>query len=113
MLNKILSDKISGTKNAFFSLWWAPTHPSFTFKMWFLYELKNKVGLSKNVYGKDNRNNRKATHSFAPRPQIFKLQQEVLKFNNICVSWSSPKSDLETNFLDLEKRSCGNINFSQ
>ena len=94
MLNKILSDKISGTKNAFFSLWWAPSHPSFTFKMWFLYELKNKVGLSKNVYGKDNRNYKKATHSFAPRPQIFKLQQEVLKFNNICVSWSSPKSDL-------------------
>ena len=24
-----------------------------------------------------NKNNRKATHSFAPRPLIFKLQQEV------------------------------------
>ena len=32
MLNKILSDKISGTKNAFFSLWWAPTHPSLLLK---------------------------------------------------------------------------------
>ena len=38
-----------------------------------------------------NENNRKATHSFAPRPLIFKLQQEVLKLNGIFVSWSSPK----------------------
>ena len=37
--------------------------------------------------------------SFAFRPLIFKLQQEVLKFSDICVSWSSPKTDLETNFL--------------
>ena len=29
-----------------------------------------------------NENNRKATHSFAPRRLIFKLQQEVLKFLN-------------------------------
>ena len=43
-----------------------------------------------------NKNNRKATLSFAPRPLIFKLQQEVLKFNGICVSWSTPKTDLET-----------------
>ena len=48
-----------------------------------------------------NKNNRKATHSFAPRPLIFKLQQEVWKFNDICVSWSSPKTDLETNFLNF------------
>ena len=38
-----------------------------------------------------NENDRKATHSFAPRPMIFKLQQEVFKFNNIFVSWSSRK----------------------
>ena len=31
-----------------------------------------------------NKNNKKATHSFALRPQIFKLQQEVWKFNDIC-----------------------------
>ena len=49
-----------------------------------------------------NKNNRKATHSFAPRPLVFKLQQEVLKFNDICVSWSSQKADLETKFLNLE-----------
>ena len=47
---------------------------------------------------------RKATHSFAPRPLIFKLQQEVLKFNDICVSWSYPKTDLVTMFWSLEKR---------
>ena len=37
-----------------------------------------------------NENNRKATYSFASRPLIFKSQQDVLKFNDICVSWSSP-----------------------
>ena len=31
-----------------------------------------------------NQNNRKAAHSFASRPLIFKLQQEVLKLNDIC-----------------------------
>ena len=45
-----------------------------------------------------NSNNRKPTDS--TRPLISKLQQEVLKFNYICVSWSSRKSDLEANFLD-------------
>ena len=49
-----------------------------------------------------NSNNRKTKQSFAPRPMIFKLQQEFLKFNDICVSWSSPKTDLVTNFLNLE-----------
>ena len=51
-----------------------------------------------------NKNNTKATHSFAPRPLISQLQQEVWKFNDICVSWSSPKTDLEINFLNLENR---------
>ena len=52
-----------------------------------------------------NENNRKATHSFAPRPLIFKLQQEVLKFNDICVSWGSPKTDQVINFLNPENQS--------
>ena len=52
-----------------------------------------------------NKNNRKAANSFAPRILIFKLQQDVLKFNDICVSWSSPKTDLVTNFLIPENRS--------
>ena len=52
-----------------------------------------------------NENNRKATQSFALRSPIIKLQQEALKFNDICVSWSSPKTELVTNFLNLENRS--------
>ena len=56
-----------------------------------------------------NKNNGKATHSFAPRPPIFKLQQEVLKFNYICVSWSSTKTDLATNFLNPESPSFENV----
>ena len=48
-----------------------------------------------------NENNRKATHSFASRPLILKLQQEVLKFHDICVSWSSPKTDLVANLLNF------------
>ena len=51
-----------------------------------------------------NYNNRKAT-SFAHKPVVFKLQQEVLKFNDMCESWSSPKTDLETNFLNPENQS--------
>ena len=56
--------------------------------------------------------NRRATHSFAPRPLIFMLLQEVLKFIDICVSWSSPKTELVTNFLNLEKQSFENVSFS-
>ena len=42
------------------------------------------------------KNNRKATQFWS---HIFKLQQEVLKFNAICVNWRSPKSDLDAIFL--------------
>ena len=51
------------------------------------------------------------THAFAPIPLIFKLQQEVSRFNDISLSWSSPKSDLETNFLNLENRSFQYVTF--
>ena len=54
------------------------------------------------ILKRQKQNNRRVTQSFAPRPLIFKLQQEVSKFNDICVRWSSSKSDLETNFLNLE-----------
>ena len=50
---------------------------------------------------------------FAPRALIFKLQQEVLKFNGICVNWSSRKTDLVTNFLNFENRNFDNASFSQ
>ena len=49
-----------------------------------------------------NLHNGKATLSFACRPLIVKLQPEVLKFDDIGVSWSSPKTDQVTNFLNLE-----------
>ena len=49
----------------------------------------------------------------SPRPLIFKLQREVLKFNGTSVSWSSPKTELETNFLNLENQSFENVSFSQ
>ena len=48
--------------------------------------------------------NRKPTHSFAARPLILKLQQEVLEFYDICVSWCSLKTDLKSNFLNLENQ---------
>ena len=55
-----------------------------------------------------NYNNRKSTHSFAPRPLIFKLQQDVLKFNGICLSWGSPNTEQETNFLNIKNKSLEN-----
>ena len=48
---KFSSDKINGTKNAFFFLSRAPTHHSFSFNLRFLYELKRKVRLLKAVCG--------------------------------------------------------------
>ena len=59
------------------------------------------------------RSQRKATHSFALTPLIFKLQQEFLKFNDIYVSWSSQKIDMETNLLNLENQNFENVRFSQ
>ena len=60
-----------------------------------------------------NHHDRKTTHGFAPRPLIFKLQQEVLKSKYICKSCSFPKTVLETHFLDLENQSFENVSFSQ
>ena len=57
--------------------------------------------------------NRKAIHIFAPRTLIFISQEEVLKFNDICVKLELPKTDLETNFLNLENRNFENVSFSQ
>ena len=102
----------------------AHTHDSFTFNLQLLYELKHKFHFFKTVYRIFHfwflfvlikffifcstkwmdtltlkchysfQSNKKARHSFARRPLTFKLQQKVLKFNDICVSWSSPKADL-------------------
>ena len=98
---------------------WMLQLTSFTFNLWFLNVLKHKVRLPKVVCGNFDSvsfslqfiflfnkmhgffhfktseflsySYSKVTHSFAPRPLIFYLQQEVLKFNDIFVSWSSPK----------------------
>ena len=56
-----------------------------------------------------SKNNRKVTHSFVKRLLVFKLHQEVLKFNDICLSWSPPKTDLMTNFLNPQNRSFENV----
>ena len=53
------------------------------------------------------------TYKYAHRPLTNKLQQKVLKFNDICVIWSSTKTDLEANFLNLENRSFENVSFSR
>ena len=106
MFEKFPSDKINVTKNALFCLLRAPTYHSFTFNSQLLYKLNHMVHVSKTVCGIfdsvsfllkfiflftesmdsltlkrhnsfQNKNNRKATHSFATRPLVFKLQQEV------------------------------------
>ena len=137
-VKKISLDKIKSTKNVLFFLLQTLTH-HITFDLQLLYELKYKVHLSKTVWGFSfsimfrfylnfyfcstkctdsltlkhnpfqNEDNGKATHSFAPRPLIFKFQLEVLKFNNICMTWSSPKTDQVTHFLNPENRSFENM----
>ena len=44
---------------------------------------------------------KKPQHTFAHRPSIFKLQQEVLRLNDICVSLGSPKNWSEDGFSKL------------
>ena len=51
MLKKFPSDKINGTKNALFFLSQVPAHHSSTFNLWFLYESKHKIRLSKIMFG--------------------------------------------------------------
>ena len=52
------------------------------------------------------------TQTFEPKILIFNFQQEVLKFSDNCVSWSSPKTDLRIKFLNMENGSLENISFS-
>ena len=111
MLKKFPSDKINDAKIALSFLSRAPTHHSFTFNSRFLYELKHMVRLSGMCVGfyhfnsvlfllkfiflfnkthglleKPHKTHRKATHGFAPRLLLFKLQKEVLKFSDVYVS---------------------------
>ena len=58
--------------------------------------------------------NAKATHTFARRPLIFKLQKEFLKCSDICLSCSSAKTDLVTNVLNEKlKKKTEKVSFSQ
>ena len=77
-----------------FILLFIKMHGHFDFKTsWFLSKSKN----------------RKVAHSLLPSPLLFKLQQKVLKFNDICVRWNSQKTDLVTNLLNLENWSFENV----
>ena len=49
---------------------------------------------------------------FFSRLLVFNLQEEVLKFNDICVCLSSQKNELETSLLNLENRSFEIVTFS-
>ena len=65
---------------------------SVSFLLTFIYLLNKMHFLTLKCYNSfHNWNDWKGTHGFAPRRLICKLQQEVLKLNDICVSWSSPK----------------------
>ena len=45
---------------------------------------------------------------------LLKMKYIKTKHKRItCVSWSSPKTELETNFLDFENRSFENVSFFQ
>ena len=55
-----------------------------------------------------NKNNRKATR-FCSQISDFKVATGSLEIQ--CASWSSPKTDLETNFLNLENRSLSMSHF--
>ena len=57
--------------------------------------VKNEVSPKRNE-------NRKKLHTVFPRHLIFKYLQEVLKFN-ICVSWSSSRTDLGGKSFELGK----------
>ena len=94
MLKKDSSDKINGTKNALFFHSQAPAHHSFTFNLL----LERNVRLLEKICG-----------NFHIR-FCFSLQQENLKFSDICLSWTSPKTDLETN---LENRIFENVSSSR
>ena len=101
MLQIFYSDTISITKNPHVFLLQAPIRHSFIFNSWFLYKLKHKFHLTlKHHDSFKHKNNRKATYSFALGLLIFNLQQEVWKFNEIYVSCSSPKTRLQTSFLN-------------
>ena len=77
--------------------------PNFIFNIVFSHEKTGNNSDQNEVFQKGNINRKKASCGFFPEHQIFKLQQ-VLKFNDICVIWSSPKINLERNFFKFGER---------
>lgn len=53
-------------------------------------------------YLKKKHEQKKFSHEFFPN---FKLKEEVLNAMIVAIIWSLPKTDLETNFLNLENGS--------
>ena len=70
-------------------------------KLTFLFKKNDDSWTLKRHNFFQKKNNGKVNHSFAARPMVFKLQQEVWKFIDAWMSWSSPKTDLETNFSNF------------
>ena len=101
ILKKFSSGKINGIKNAPYMSWSTgfvslqlcvafSFFDSVLFLCFCLAKYMDSLTL-KSYNSFQNWNNRKSSQSFAPRRLIFMLQEGVLKFNYICVSWSSPK----------------------
>ena len=77
---------------------------SFLLKLIFLFNKMHFDSLAlKRSNSFQNQNSRKATHSFTLRPPSFKLQQDVWKFDDICVSWNSPKNWPGNKLVKLRK----------
>ena len=100
-LQKFPSSKTNVRKNALFFLSRISTHHSLIFNSRLKFTFCSKISMEsltlKRHNSFQNQNNRKSTNAFAPIPLIFNVKQKVLKFNDICVSWSSPKTGLVTN----------------
>ena len=63
---------------------------SFAFSLSHSYMSSSTRLVSLNFFQNDD--NRKTTYRFTPGAMIFQLQQESLKFNDLCVSWSYSKT---------------------
>ena len=82
--------RLSKSECGNFSFWF-----HFVFiKVYILFKKSMDSSTWKRHNSYQNKNNRKATHSFAPKPLIFELQQEVSNVHDICMSRSSPKTHL-------------------
>ena len=134
ILKKFPLNKINGTKNGLIFISWAPTHHSFTFNLHFLQELKYKVHLFKTVRGTFYHWFRfvfikvyifvQQVHALFGVIIPFKIEiiekphtilipdLSFLSCNKNFESSSSPKTELVTNFLNLENRMFENVRFS-